>query len=344
MSSNKPKKIIISGYYGFNNFGDDAVLSVLVNSLKNENVKPENITIISRNPKNTKKIYGTKSVYYFNLLSVFFSMLKSDILFSGGGSLLQDVTSSKSLFYYLFIISLALILGKKVIIFAQGIGPVNNKFSQKITKFILKKCSYVTVRDEKSLNLLKEWGVDADLVPDPVWNLPVGKRYPHNILGIQLRTWKTLTENMITALAKSVAEAFSDKKIFIYALQKSQDKEVCLQFEEKLNEFSPNTYTQIIAGKSPSEITASFSQLDLLIAMRYHACLIGLKYKMNVLPIVYDPKVESLADEFGLTNRIYLRDEQEADTAIKLFQSQQHDVNEKPLPQFDFSSYAKFLK
>lgn len=344
MSSNKPKKIIISGYYGFNNFGDEAVLSVLVNSLKKENIKSSDITVISKDPKNTKKSYGTKSVYYFNLLSVFFAMLKSDILFSGGGSLLQDVTSSKSLFYYLFIISLALILGKKVIIFAQGIGPINNDFSQKITRFILKKCSYVTVRDEKSLKLLKNWEIEADLVPDPVWNMSVGNRYPHNILGIQLRKWETLTDNVITALAKSVAEAFSDKKIFIYALQKTQDKEVCLQFEEKLNEFSPNTYTQIIVNKSPSEIAASFSQLDLLIAMRYHACLIGLKYKMNVLPVVYDPKVESLADEFGLTNRIYLRDEQEADTAIKIFQSQQHDVKEQSLPQFDFSAYAKFLK
>ena len=343
-SSNKTKKVIISGYYGFNNFGDEAVLSVLVNSLKKENVKVNDITVISKDPKNTQKKYGIKSVFYFNFFSVFFAMLKSDILFSGGGSLLQDVTSSKSLFYYLFIISLALVLGKKVIIFAQGIGPVKNDFSQKMTRFILKKCSFVTVRDEKSLKLLKDWGISAELTADPVWSMSVGNRYPSNILGVQLRKWETLTEDKITALAKSISKSFSKMKIFIYALQKSQDKEVCLLFEEKLKEFSPETYTQIIVNKSPMEIANSFSNLDMLIAMRYHACLIGLKYKMKVLPIVYDPKVERLADEFGLADRIYLDSGKEIEEVTETFKASQYEIGEKPLPQFDFSSFAKYLK
>lgn len=340
MSSNK--KVIISGYYGFNNFGDDAVLGVLVESLKNEEI--EDITVISKDPKNTRKNYKTKSVYYFNLFAVFFSMLRADVLFSGGGSLLQDVTSSKSLFYYLFIICLALISGKKVIIFAQGIGPIKNKYSRLITKFILKKCTYVTVRDEKSLNLLKNWGISAELVSDPVWNMHVSKRYSHNGIGIQLRKWDTLTDEIIDTLAKTIAEMFPKKKIFIYALQNSQDKEKCLFLHAKLKEYTPESYIRVVINNSPSLISDSFSHLDEIIAMRYHACLLGLKYGLKVLPVIYDPKVENLADEFGLKNRIYLRDEKETETAVRLLCSDNYEINDKPIPQFDFSLYTKFLK
>jgi len=342
MNNNKTKKVVISGYYGFNNFGDEAVLGVLTDSLKKEEVK--DITIISKDPKQTRKNYQTKSVYTFNMPGIFFAILRSDVLFSGGGSLLQDVTSSKSLFYYLFIICLALVLGKKVVIFAQGIGPIRNKFSKEVTKKVLKKCSFVTVRDEKSLSMLKNWGVSAELVPDPVWNIHISRKYSHNGVGVQLRRWNTLTDEMLTAIAKSIASTFPKKKIFIYALQKSQDKDVCMLLEEKLREFCPNIYTQVVISRSPDAISDSFSHLDMLISMRYHSCLLGLKYEYKVLPIVYDPKVETLAEEFGLTNRIYLYNEQEIDSAIKRFNSENYEKNEKPLPHFDFSIYREYIK
>ena len=99
------KKAVISGYYGFDNFGDEAILNVLVSNLKKNEIE---VCVISKNPQKTSKKLDIKSVYTFSILSILKSIKSSDVLISGGGSLLQDVTSLKSLFYYLFIIFIAL--------------------------------------------------------------------------------------------------------------------------------------------------------------------------------------------------------------------------------------------
>lgn len=342
MRSNKGKKVLISGYYGFNNFGDEAVLSVLVESLKKEGVT--DITVITKYPKGTKQSCGTKTVYTFNLLAIFFAMLKTNVFFSGGGSLLQDVTSTKSLLYYLALIILAIIFGKKVIIFAQGIGPINNNFLKNLTKEVLKRCTFITVRDKKSLELLKNWDISAEIVPDPVWSFYVSRKYSHNGVGVQLRKWKSITEEIIQALAKGIAENFSKKKIFIYALQRTQDKEVCEKLEEEIKKINPDIYTQVIYNRTPCSISDSFSHLDMMIAMRYHACLLALKYGLKTLPIIYDPKVENLAEEFGLNNRIYLKSKEETISAVKKFNSENYEQNDKQIPTFDFSLYSRYLK
>src|ERR1035437_9920349 len=112
------EKILISGYYGFDNFGDDAILHMLVSNIK-ANCPNSQITAISNNPDKIKQIYGINSVYRFDLKSIYLEMRKTSLFISGGGSLLQDVTSLNSLIYYLGLIFLAQISGKKTYIFAQ---------------------------------------------------------------------------------------------------------------------------------------------------------------------------------------------------------------------------------
>lgn len=338
-----PPKVLISGYYGFNNFGDEAVLSVLVNNLKESRIK--DITVFSKNPEFTEKTYDVKSVNSFNLAEIFFSMMKTDFLISGGGSLLQDVTSAKSLIYYLFIILLALIFGKKVIIFAQGIGPINNKFLRAVTAFALKKCKYVTVRDEKSLNQMQKWGIKADLVSDPVWSLKLKRKYSHHAVGIQLRKWEGLTDELLQEWAKYVYETYNDKIIFIYALQKSLDLDICLRFEEILRTFKQDMHIHVVTNRATFEIVTAFSHLDEMIAMRYHACLLGLKYGIKVLPIVYDPKVEKLADEFEITERLSIKGETDAKNKIHNLRYGEYHANFDKVSEklFNFEKFKQAL-
>lgn len=340
---NKKVKVAISGYYGFNNFGDDAVLGVLVNSLKDSGI--EDITVFSKNPAATKKTFNVKSSETFNIFGLVWTLLRCDFLISGGGSLLQDATSLKSLIYYLGVIFFALFFRKKVIIFAQGIGPINNEFFAKITKQILKKCTYVTVRDEKSLFLLRGWGLNPDLVSDPVWNMKLKIKYSHHSVGIQLRKWDALTDEMLKNFAKYIAEVYRDKIIFIYALQESLDLEICDKFEVYLKEINPNLHTHVVLNRATFEIVEAFSHLDELIAMRYHACLLGLKYGVRVLPIIYDPKVEKLADEFEIKNRLYLHGESEAESKIRNLRYGEYHINSAKLMEkrFDFTPFENVL-
>lgn len=291
------KNIAISGYYGFENFGDEAILKVLTSELKKQGY---GITVFSKSPQNTSEKLGVNSVYRFSIKEVLQTIKTSDLLISGGGSLLQDTTSLKSLLYYLFIIGSALFCKKEVVIFAQGLGPINSLLGKFLTKILLKKAKYITVRDEKSLNLLKKWGLSPDLVSDPVWSLEVKETVNMNRVGIQLRSWKTLSQKYITKLAESIARNFPDKELYIYSFQDALDLELCKNFEAQLKLANPNIRTKLINNLTIDETIQSFSNLDYLIGMRYHACLLALKYGIPTLALSYDEKVEKIAKRFSL--------------------------------------------
>ena len=95
------KKILISGYYGFDNFGDEAILGVLINHLRGND-----ITVLSSNPEKTGRTHNVNSLNSFNPKLIVERLPKFDMLISGGGSLLQNVTSNKSLFYYCGLINI----------------------------------------------------------------------------------------------------------------------------------------------------------------------------------------------------------------------------------------------
>lgn len=287
-------KVAISGYYGFKNFGDEAILSVLVNHLKQ--LKDVDITVFSSDIDFTSKTYSVNSVKRFDIKNVIKTIRNSDVLISGGGSLLQDVTSLKSVVYYSLIIALGFLFNKKVIIFAQGVGPLNKKLSQIIVKNLLKNCSLVTVRDEKSLALLRNWGINANLVCDPIYSLDVSSLVKENTIGIQLREFKTMNYQLLHKLALFIANKFSDKKVEIFSLQESQDLELCKRFEHVLKTLNPEMKTEIVT----CDIVNRISKLSYLVAMRFHAILVALKCGIKTCAINYDVKVEKLANESSI--------------------------------------------
>lgn len=291
------KKVVISGYYGSDNFGDETILKVLIDKLKEEKA---DITVLSLNPEKTKALHKVNAVKSFDLPKVITTILKSDVLISGGGSLLQDATSVKSLFYYLFVISVAEFFHKKVMIFAQGIGPIKNKLGEMWCKKLLKKASCVTVRDDKSLFLLRGWGINTERVVDPLFALKLAGSTPTETVGIQLRSFKGLSETFLQKLAKSVEQNFYSKKIQIFSFQDALDKEVCTHFEGILKSLNPNLQTEVIYNKTPEQLIELMRSLKYMIAMRFHACLVCAKYGIKTLALSYDYKVERLAEDLKL--------------------------------------------
>lgn len=287
-------KYIVSGYIGFDNFGDELIARLLTRKLKSGGA--EKITLISASPEKTSKLHGVNSCSMFGFLK---PLLEADVLISGGGSLLQDVTSFKSLMYYLCVIFAAILAGKKVIIFAQGIGPVNSAAGQILTRFALKRCSEISVRDRESQVLLKNWGIDSALVRDPVFDLEMPVKNICGALGIQLRDCPALTDGFLNALAKEVLKYFADKKIKILSFQDSIDLKICEKFADILKK-KGGADTKILSGLSADEILDEISQLEYLIGMRFHACVIGIKSGIKTLAVNYDIKIKKLAEEYNL--------------------------------------------
>ena len=292
------KRFVLSGYFGFKNFGDEAILSLIINRLK---LYKHRITVISSNPAYTKSKYNhIRSVQTFKLTDIIGAISKSDYLISGGGSLLQDVTSIKSLIYYLMIIFIALILRKKVIIFAQGIGPINSAIGKFLTKNIIRNAFYISVRDKKSHELLEDWGIKSDLLCDPVFSTQIPNVEKTNSVAVQLRNCKNLNEDFIDRLAQKVVHEFSDKNIEIYSFQDSIDLEICKKFERAINLLNSEIKTTIYSGLTDDQITSNISRAQYLIAMRFHAIIIGLISNTKTMGINYDIKVEKLAKEFEI--------------------------------------------
>ena len=142
-------KIVISGYYGFNNAGDEAMLSAILQALQGTFDSPD-ITVISGDPKSTAASFGVHTVPRFSISGICRSIFSSDLIISGGGSLLQDVTSWKSMIYYLSIITLGVLFRKQVFLYSQGIGPVRYRVIRIILKHVLNHVDAITVRDKES--------------------------------------------------------------------------------------------------------------------------------------------------------------------------------------------------
>lgn len=281
-------KYLISGYIGFDNFGDEAILKVLVSNLKKNGAGE--ITAISSNPKRTAELYEINSVGMFDFLK---AVKNTDVLISGGGSLLQDITSLKSLLYYLSIIMYAQVSNKKVIIFAQGFTPFRTKIGKFLTKFALKNCSKVYVRDIKSQEMLKDMGIFSDLIADPVFGIEKIQYQAKKAVGIQLRKYPTLTEEFLEKLADKICEKFYDREIRLLSLQDTQDLEVLELFSNKLK--NRGLENSIYKNLSVNEVIKQISELEYLVAMRFHALLVGAKNNVKLLGINYDIKVENLA-------------------------------------------------
>lgn len=287
-------KYIVSGYIGFDNFGDEAIARVLVEKLRAKDA--EEITLISSNPEKTARLYNVKSCGMLKFLPY---LRQSDVLVSGGGSLLQDVTSLKSLIYYLGVIYSALILRKKVVIFAQGIGPIKSKIGALLTRFALKKAVKISVRDKKSQELLESWNIASELVHDPILDLSLENRGKKGTVGVQLRKFAGLNDEFLHTLAQEIAKRFGDKKIEILSLQDSIDSEVCHKFCDFLKKSGMENST-VFENLSSDEIIEHIQNLEYLIAMRFHANVVGIKSGVKTLAINYDPKVEKLAEEFNI--------------------------------------------
>jgi len=310
-------------------------LSVLVKELKQQGYY---VTVFSKSPEKTGLKLGVNSVYTFDLKKLLKTLKESDVLISGGGSLLQDATRLKSLLYYLFVICSAQFFKKDVIIFAQGIGPIRNFVGRLLTKNALKKCKYITVRDEKSLFRLRGWKLNPDLVSDPVWNMDIKEYIPMNRVGVQLRSWKGLSQKYLFALARQINANFSDKEIYIYSFQDALDLELCKHFEAQLKLVNPQIKTVLLNNLTIDDTIQSFSNLDFLIGMRYHACLLALKYGIPTLALSYDEKVEKIAKRFELPCSM-LNDEDKMDelfTALKNIQPASIKAKAKECI-FDFS-------
>lgn len=305
------KRILISGYHGFGNCGDEAILSAMVNNLKY--VYPDlEIVALSKKPQETRRVYGITAINRINILHILYQLKGTTVLLSGGGSLLQDVTSTRSLIYYLSVIVMAKMFNKPVILYANGIGPIKKAFNKYLTKLVLNNVDMITLRDEESKQELRQIGVtkpEIAITADPVFTLEcVNNRQIDRIfrfenidcsrplVGISIRKWKTDSdfEASIAGIADKIIEKFNYNVLFI-PMHMPQDSKIINSVQKLMKNKS-----YAIKGKySVQEYMGIIGRLHSLISMRLHTLIFAAVQKVPMFGLVYDPKVQNFLDMVG---------------------------------------------
>jgi polysaccharide pyruvyl transferase CsaB len=298
--------VVISGYYGFGNLGDELILTVLTQQLrKRRNVR---ITVLSANPRYTADHYGVEAIKRTDPTSILKSFSTADLFISGGGGLFQDATGPMSVIYYGGLIMMARFFGIKTCFWSQGIGPLKRNFSQMMTKWALNACNTITVRDEASAQLVFDLtGIDAEVTSDPVWllELPkqpdVRKASPTWNIGISLREWGDLTDERLKHFVDFMARLTDGSerpiKFLLFSFQPAQDDEVLQKFETGMRE--AGDYRQF-ERVPPEAIIYRMQECHLLFGMRFHSLILAILAGVPIYGLVYDPKLRSLLEHLEL--------------------------------------------
>ena len=300
-------KILISGYYGFNNIGDESILRTVIDNLR-EKLGEVDITVLSQNPAQTTEKYGVKAAQRMSIPEIVKAVWRCDLLLSGGGSLLQDATSAHSILYYLFILRLAQLMGKKTFIYSQGIGPITSQRNRRLTRSVLRRASSIVVRDSKSRDLLLEIGVPDKLIcvtADPV----IRVKKADTALGMEIlkrencprrdgkltvgwavksrRPDPTFYEE-IRKCIRWLKEEYDADSVLIPFFH-SEDLSVCEAIAQELD-----GQVGCLRQKYLSEETLSIiGCMDVLVGVRLHSLIYAAVMGVPMIGISYDPKVDS---------------------------------------------------
>ena len=151
-------KAALLGYYGFNNLGDELLLTACLESLSRAGLEREKVIVLSNNPDETRENFCVDSVNRWSLREVICALKSSENLILGGGGLFQDVTSVKSCIYYWGVVRLASLLGVRVSALGQSIGSLNSRLAKLFTGNALRLCKKIHVRDDESFALAESLG------------------------------------------------------------------------------------------------------------------------------------------------------------------------------------------
>jgi len=316
------RRIVISGYYGFSNSGDEAVLKSILLALEEEG-KAQGVQIqpivLSADPDWTSKMYGVEAVRRMHPADLWKVLKSSDGLISGGGSLLQDVTSAKTIPYYTGVMKLAQLLGKPTFAYSQGIGPVNRRWMDSLIRGVMNQSAYVSVRDTESAALLGRIGVPSDridVVPDPVMGLPLptgaaaagqaayGISPPAApLVGVSLRHWRSDGADLERAAEALIAlSKRMPVRLRFLPFHTPSDTVTSEQVMERLRGRLGDGSTAELAapGDDPQQMLLEVSRCDALLGMRLHALIYAAGQMVPMLGLSYDPKIDQFLGRLGI--------------------------------------------
>ncbi|MDE2481412.1 MAG: polysaccharide pyruvyl transferase CsaB [bacterium] len=297
-------RVLLSGYYGFNNLGDEALLEVIVGQIRARFPRAR-IEVLSATPDETARRLHVEATPRWNARRVREAIGRADVVLSGGGGLLQSATSIRSIVYYAGILREAVKARRKTMIFAQSIGPLD-ALGRFVVKSFCRGVNRATVRDARSRTLLHSLlpGTPVEQTADPVflYDLPADE-VDLAREGLGPEPYAIVSVRKITALKDGVATiaravdrlaATHGVRVAFLPIGGASDAEVsttiiraCVSAPMLLPECTLERAAAIVRGAR------------VVLGMRLHALIFAARFGVPFAAIPYDPKVASLCEDLA---------------------------------------------
>lgn len=316
----RPLRFTISGYYGCGNAGDEAVLAGIREGLTRRGEGRVELLALSQNPEETRTLHGLPSVHRMRMREVRPAIKASDLLLSGGGSLLQDTTSARSLLYYLFIARVALASHVPLMFYAQGMGPLRRPISRALVRGVAQRAAFITVRDPASERLLREIGVtnrNVEVTADPAFALSpapapevdrllqeAGLAIGEPLIGVALRPWGSAGEQRFEPYARLLAELERACAARVVLLPMQTPGDVTFAEEVVRATGTADRYPMVRGGVPPAVLLGLTARMQAVVAMRLHTLIFAAHAAVPPFALAYDPKVTHLMTGLGLEDSL----------------------------------------
>lgn len=297
-------RVLLSGYYGFANLGDEALLEVIVSQLRSR-FPGCTLEVLSATPEATRAAFGVETTARWNMREVRDAIKRADVVVSGGGGLLQNATSLRSVVYYAGILREASRSRRRSMIFAQSIGPLD-PLGRFIVKSFCRGVSRATVRDARSLALLRDLlpGTPVERTADPVflYDLPIGAvdlqreglgEEPYAIVSVRKTPSLRIGLPAIARAVDRLAEVHNVRVAFL-PFGGASDAEVSTTIIRQCKS------APMLLPESPlAQSAAIIAGARAVIGMRLHALILAARFSVPFLAIPYDPKVAALCEDLN---------------------------------------------
>lgn len=325
------KKILIAGAgtSGWWNVGDEAIFRAMISDLRRYTPDLE-ITLVSDNPAGAFDQYDITEIPFREIDRLVEAARDCDLMILGGGGLFYDYWGANTeeiltqdhvgLGIYAGFALLSTLLGKPLVLYAVGAGPLFTKEGKSVTSTIFKRAVYITVRDVESKNLIASFGIDANSIhvtADPVFSMdPIDPRQGLKIINenfqgnsanrplvcIVLRNWANQMkdsrefESQIAHALDQLAESHNASFVFVPFHRPTEhgqeDDAVSNQVITKMK----NSHRAICvdAKLSLDEKVSVLQNCDLVLGMRLHSLIFAIRSGIPAVAIAYDDKVNNL--------------------------------------------------
>jgi polysaccharide pyruvyl transferase CsaB len=359
------QKVVIAGYFGFGNAGDEAILSVLVERLKQECADVE-IVIVSGDPQSTEQLYKARAIAHRDISGLITEIESCDLVVLGGGGLFHDywgvpldtplTRHHSGISFYAIFPLLAALYGKPFILNGVGVGPLFSDAGRYYTRMIFDQATNATLRDDESRELLLSIGVSAErlkVTADPAFCLTAASREraaaileseglgaaKQPLVGVSVREWvfRPKQDHWVKELAVALDQLIERRgaKVLLLPFQRlesdlTDDYKVSMKVRDLMRR---GDEAVVIKGDYTAEEKAGLIGLcDLVIGMRLHSIIFAATGRVPVVGLVYDPKVSRIlkqldCQEYGID----LGELRAADVLKKAEQSlqQRHELARK---------------